>query len=223
MFLKYIFNNKHTVISTMTFSQIISLPREDTSSLFSTWSFLLIALCVLSPKELEIPPRADNFGTIPGQGWHGDDSAHPGERGLCHSGSLPPLLPCESRAVDASLLEYWAFGTRQPRDRPLLELSSAQWTQIPEPSWSWFSSVRNSSPVFLLLFWTMEICILVWRVNTGMAVALTHTPNLKSSIWTPRLADMENQTRLLVLRATINGHLHFYFIYFWINNTLIWF
>lgn len=159
----------------MTFSQKISLPREDASSLFSTWSFLLIALCVLSPKELEIPPRADNFGTIPGQGWHGDDSAHPGERGLRHSGSLPPLLPCESRAADASLLECWGCSTRQPQDHPLLELSSAQWTQIPEPLWSWFSSVRNSSPVFPLPFWTMEICILVWRVNTGLAVALTHT------------------------------------------------
>lgn len=55
-------------------------------------------------------------------------------------------------------------------------------------------------------------------VTTGMVVALKHTPDVKSSTWTPRLEGVEKQTGLLVLRATINGYLRFYFIIYVLNK-----
>lgn len=126
----------------MFFANTFSLPGETPLPCSALGLSFWRSSVFLSPKELAIPTRADHFGTVSGEGWHGDDSAHPRERRLRHSGPLPPLLPGEPRTADASVLaERSVLGSQGP---PLLELSSAPWTPIPELLWSWFSSVRNS-------------------------------------------------------------------------------
>lgn len=133
-------NNKHNAPR----AKHCSLPEQTQLHRLALCLWFWPPLCFLSPKELEIAPRADNFGAVPGKGWHGDDSAHPGERGLRHSGPLSQVLPCESGTAAVSVLRDWVLISRQPEDPPALELARAQWIQIPEPSWCWFSSVRIS-------------------------------------------------------------------------------